>query len=260
MRNAAGANPPLQRAEERFSLPGTAGFCCGFREQRDPQQSMPTPLSKSDLASAPAERADENWRLFVALPLPENAVAALAEVQDRLRRAVPDRAVRWTRPTQMHLTLQFLGNVAANRVPDLEAALRQAVNAGAASSLSLHLDGLGAFPNPRRPRVLWAGLSGDLETLAALQARVAAACAPFLAEARSGQANFQPHLTLARIKARAGRAARDAGAGLARCPAPAPTAWTAEELHLLRSVLLPDGAVHSLLAKLPLAPDVSSAA
>lgn len=202
---------------------------------------------------ASTELAAESWRLFVALPLPEDAVAALTEAQDRLRRALPGRALRWTQPDQMHLTLQFLGNVVASRVPDLEAALRHAINPDAARPFPLHLDGLGAFPNLRRPRVLWAGLGGDSEALAALQTRVAAACAPFLAEARPDRGGFQPHLTLARVKDRAGRAARDAGAALARSPAPPSVAWTATELRLLRSVLHPSGAVHSLLARLPLA-------
>jgi 2'-5' RNA ligase len=84
--------------------------------------------------------------------------------------------VRWTDPATIHLTLRFLGEVGAERV----AAVRQAVAEAAAASrpLELVVTGAGGFPSPRRPRVLWLGVGGEVAALwalaADLEARLAA--------------------------------------------------------------------------------------
>jgi 2'-5' RNA ligase len=191
-------------------------------------------------------KARETLRVFVALPLPEEAVEELAALARRSRSAMPRGAVRWVRPEQMHLTLQFLGNVAADRIAALQADLAAACRD--APPFPLELAAPGAFPNARHPRVLWVGLGGDLERLGALQTRVAAACAPFLPAPERGR--FHPHLTLGRVKDDA-RAVGDAWAG---CPAPRAWRWRAGEVRLIQSVLQPAGAVHATLAAFPLSP------
>src|ERR1039458_2056675 len=92
----------------------------------------------------------ERFRLFIAVTIPEEVKAKIAEAQSELRRALPERSVRWTKREQFHLTLRFLGNVDAPRVEALEEALRAACRGF--SALWLSARGIGFFPDLRFPR------------------------------------------------------------------------------------------------------------
>ena len=142
-------------------------------------------------------------RLFVALNLPEAVREALWQAAARLRDL--DLPVRWVKPDGLHLTLKFLGEVGEEREPDLIAALGRAAvpppgSRPGSGVLNLRVHGFGAFPDPRRPRVLWAGVEAE-PALELLQHAVEREFEPlgFPTEARP----FRPHLTL-------GRAERDA--------------------------------------------------
>ena len=108
-------------------------------------------------------------RAFVAIELPDRAKDALARVVGELRNARLD-GLRAVRPEGIHLTLKFLGDVPADRIDAIAAAAERA--AGHHTPFALALSGVGAFPNGRAPRVLWAGIAGDLDSLGALQASV----------------------------------------------------------------------------------------
>ena len=171
-------------------------------------------------------------RAFVALDIPENIREDLRERQDALRSR--GLQARWVRPAGIHLTVRFLGQVPASTVPVVSAALEQAVSALAAPQLALA--DLGVFPNLRRPRVIWAGLKGEIERLREIKRAVDRALAAadsrlFPREERS----FKAHLTLARFKKRVDpdrlRAALKADARFA------PQAFTARRLVLYRSEL-----------------------
>jgi len=140
-------------------------------------------------------------RLFVALPVPAGVRRAVGERIEAERGELPP--ARWVRPENLHLTLVFLGELAADRVPDLVAALAPAF--AAHPTLRLRLAGAGCFPPPprsgrRRPaRVAWIGVEADGgdEGLRALQADVAAAAAESVGH-RPDDRPWSPHLTLAR--------------------------------------------------------------
>src|SRR3954471_2338544 len=65
-------------------------------------------------------------RLFIALETNAAMQQAIDAAQQAVRRR-GDMPVRWTNPAQAHLTLQFLGNVVAERVPALVEAVKPAV-------------------------------------------------------------------------------------------------------------------------------------
>lgn len=193
-----------------------------------------------------AER--EQWRLFVAIDLGEAARRALGEAQAACRRA--DLPVRWVDPAGAHLTLKFLGETDRAQVGPLGAALRAV--AGRHRPVLLHTGAPGVFPNPRRPRVLWLGLTGALDRLAALQRDVddALAALGFPRETRS----FSPHLTLGRVREGA-RPADVAGvattlAGVRAAAAPLPV----ERIRLMRSELARGGSRYTTLLEAPLGP------
>src|SRR5574341_748593 len=115
-------------------------------------------------------------RSFVAIELPEEVKTALASVQRDLKAQAPPKAVRWTRPESIHLTLQFLGDVAPGQVEAVAAALRGAC--AGQPPFSFHLKELGVFPNPGRPRVVWIGVVEPSGALLALQKQVTQALEP----------------------------------------------------------------------------------
>jgi RNA 2',3'-cyclic 3'-phosphodiesterase len=133
-------------------------------------------------------------RLFVALELPEPAVAAL----DRFARAGADPEVwRLVPPESLHVTLAFLGSTDADLVP----AIAEALDAGGSVAPRLALGDALLLP-PRRARVLSAALDDVDGTLGTLQARVSDALEGIGAYAPEKRP-FRPHVTVARLRPRA---------------------------------------------------------
>ena len=182
-------------------------------------------------------------RCFVAVDVPSAVRAALVDAQARLRRAAPRADVRWASPEQLHLTLAFLGEVAPDRVAGVAAAL--AAVAGRHAPIALRVAGLGCFPGPSRPRVVWAGVVDGVAPLGLLAADVRRALEPlgFVPEARP----FRAHATLARV--RSARGVRRLVAAVAAAGAPELGAWTAEDVVLYRSHLHPAGARYEALVR-----------
>ena len=188
--------------------------------------------------------SEPGCRCFVALDPDADAAARLGRAIDPLTRVGAD--VRWVRPEHMHLTLQFLGDVPQARVDGLRGALR-ALDAG--SALELAISGLGTFPPRGRPRVVWAGLRGDLGPLGELAAAIGRALVPL--GQRIERRAFRPHLTLGRVRGPRGLDRLvDAIAELApRLEVPIATV---RSFRLYRSTLQPSGAVHEVLEEFPL--------
>lgn len=132
-------------------------------------------------------------RLFAAVPLPEPARGELAGLLERLRRR--ELPVRWVGDHGLHLTLKFFGEVGAERLDVIAEAIRLA--AGTPEPLPLRLGELGAFPNPRRPRVVWVGLEAP-PALELLQDRLERQCDAIGFPPDS--APYRPHVTLGRVR------------------------------------------------------------
>jgi 2'-5' RNA ligase len=186
-------------------------------------------------------------RLFVALEIPpavrDNLAAQIKELRD-LPAPLADKRLRWVRPENLHVTLQFIGEVEATKLDGIRSALTAM---GMAAPVDLHFRGLGFFPDEKHPRVLWVGLkaSGNLPVLArdidhALEAQ----------GIQRDERAFTPHLTLARFASRGfddnlrtaiqENSQREFGA------------FEAREFHLMQSKLKPSGAEYTTLASFPL--------
>ena len=137
----------------------------------------------------------EQIRSFIAIELPDELKSELVQLEARLKSGGQFR-VKWVDPNGIHLTLKFLGDIAADRVEEIVGAMEEA--ARGISTFQLKVKGLGVFPNPKRAQVAWVGLSGEVDKLAQLQKSVESKLAPlgFAPEAR----RFTPHLTLARLR------------------------------------------------------------
>ena len=182
-------------------------------------------------------------RSFVAVLLPDAVRERIHATASSLRERAP--GVAWVRADNLHLTLRFLGGVEPAALGVVGAALE-----GIAEEIApfpVTLGGLGGFPGPRAPRVVWVGVTEGAAGLVTLHARVEAALAR-VGIAPEGRA-FHPHVTLGR--ARQGRSGPDlgvlAGSGwgsLGRFPV--------EAVHLMRSELGSQGARYDALAVHPL--------
>ncbi|QHT59692.1 RNA 2',3'-cyclic phosphodiesterase [Paenibacillus lycopersici] len=176
------------------------------------------------------ESKKDKHRLFVAVPLPDELKLAIGEWSRKLRAAQPFR--KWTETADLHVTLQFLGDTEPERIEALKSAL--AASAGRIQPFRLTLEGAGVFGRSEQPRVLWAGIGGEPESLRLLQRAVVEATAPlgFQAEARP----YSPHLTIARSYAGSASFSLPEllGDGDSAGSDPQP-AWRADEIVLYRT-------------------------
>lgn len=145
-----------------------------------------------------------------------------------------------------HLTLRFLGEVDPARNDRLGSVL--APVAARHAPFTLRLEGVGAFPRPERPRVVWVGVTAGREPLLALARDVRAALEP---EVGGVAEAFVPHLTVLRVRSAADRSAAVDLLSGAR-PPPAPRDVRIDRFLLKESVLGPRGATHRILAEFPL--------
>lgn len=169
----------------------------------------------------------DELRLFIGLAVPEDVRRELLGRLEEWRRRFP--FARWAHPADWHITLHFIGETDADRVPAVIRALDEA--AAGARPFEVRLRGLGTFGPPARPSVLHVLPDGRHEPLRALHAALGAALAReigFMPDRRP----YRPHLTLARRYA--GAAPWDPAEAAAETFG---VAWTAMDLCLFRSRL-----------------------
>lgn len=180
----------------------------------------------------------EQHRTFLAAYPDRPTLERVEEWISTFRERYP--GIRWSPESQLHFTLRFFGNLddsalaTASRVLEAEAPLLR--------PLAFPLNGLGAFPDWRRPRVLWIGAGAGGEELEELARRLDLK----FAAAGLGRADkpFRAHLTIGRV--REGDALEKAVAERMRKEAVATPPFTVSDLHLMLSRLGRDGAQHEL--------------
>jgi 2'-5' RNA ligase len=176
-------------------------------------------------------------RLFTAIDLPVEIVAALSDLIARLR---PAARIRWSPASNLHITTKFIGEWADERLGELQAAL------GALAPrepIPIEVRGLGFFPNPHSPRVFWAAVhAGPALAALARETETALERLGIPAEKRP----FSPHLTLARIKEPVPM--QGLQQAIASMPPAEFGAFTAVRFHLYRSQLNPAGSVYTKLS------------
>jgi len=181
-------------------------------------------------------------RAFLAVPVPEAARAGIADACGRLGRCLP--GVRFGSAEQVHVTLHFFAALDPDGVAGVQAAAR--AGASRVAPYRMGLAGAGAFPDPRRARVLWLGIRPGADETARLAAEVGAALRErgLPVEDRP----FRAHVTLARLREPhpGVAAALDAGRAVTIDP------FDVARLVLFRSELSPRGAVHTEIGSYPL--------
>ncbi len=185
------------------------------------------------------EHADHSnkIRVFIAVEVPEDLKIALQKIQEIFKNA-GDR-IRWVKPAGMHITLQFLGDIEVQSIPDIGGEIEQACMVR--SPFDIRLAGTGSFPDVKRPRILWAGIREGAEEIKEiykdLEPRLSGI--GFAQERRP----FRPHITLGRIKY-----IKDPERFKSLIKQNSEVqigSMTADAVHLIESRLRPDGAVYS---------------
>ena len=182
------------------------------------------------------------FRAFIAVRVGDEVEGALARLIDEVR--APDDGIAWVPHDKLHVTLKFLGTaIDSAQLPELEAAIGRIVRN--TSALQVYTRGIGAFPNLRRPRVLWAGLESDALPELAKKIETAAADAGFDRADRP----WAPHLTIGRV-----RDPRKAQKARARLESASDIAFgdsLISEVSLYRSHLSSKGSTYEQLAVFP---------
>ncbi|MGH7798870.1 MAG: RNA 2',3'-cyclic phosphodiesterase [Candidatus Binatia bacterium] len=182
-------------------------------------------------------------RAFIAVTLDSKVIDKIADASTQLRPEIT--GVRWVTPANFHLTLKFLGSIDDATIEPIGATLREQLRLF--PRFTINAKGLGVFPGPKRPRVLWVGLTGD--RLVSLASRVESALQPlgFTPESR----RFTPHLTIGRWRD-ADRAPKSLGRQLEIWQARDFGASNVQSVKLIQSVLTPEGATYRNLITVPL--------
>lgn len=186
----------------------------------------------------------EQLRSFIAIELPDEVKRRLRELQAQLKAGGPT-PVKWVEPDNIHLTLKFLGNVAADRIDEIAAAMTEAMRG--TSPFKLEVTELGVFPNPRRVQVIWVGLGGEVDKLASLQQRIESSLKRlgFPPENR----RFTPHLTLARLRDRATPQERERlGQLITETELDTAQSFSVDSVNLMKSQLTPEGPIYTCLS------------
>lgn len=191
-------------------------------------------------------------RTFIAVDIPPPIQQAIQKKVNNLRQYAGD-SIRWVQVKNIHITLKFLGDVSPSGVEELTRMLQTETDSCPAFEIAI--SGLGAFPNSKRPRVLYIGVQAPAG-LEALQVRIETACSRLGYE--SDPRPFSPHLTIGRVRdhvspdglqklRRALEETKIDSLGTVRV----------DSVHLYKSELKPGGPLYTELFSAPLHPEIT---
>ncbi len=134
-------------------------------------------------------------RTFIAVEIDDEIRDRAITLQETLAKAGAE--VKWVDPESMHITLLFLGEVDDRELHSVCRAVKSV--AEDESPFVLRVSGVGAFPTPRRPKTIWAGITDGLDELKHLHGLLEAKMLD-LGCYRTEERGYNPHLTLGRVK------------------------------------------------------------
>lgn len=179
-------------------------------------------------------------RTFICLEVPESIKERIAQLQQALKEH--NAKISWVKPSSIHLSLKFLGDVEASRIPAVCSAVERAAHL--VEQFEIEVGGAGCFPSAKSPRVFWIGLTAVPDQLARLHALIEKELSreEFPREPRK----FSPHLTIGRV-----RSPQNAGlvAGELMATGFSTASFQVTEVIVMRSDLNPSGSIYSPLYK-----------
>jgi 2'-5' RNA ligase len=183
-------------------------------------------------------------RLFLAIDLPDDVRRHVWDAVAPLRETAPD--IAWVREPLLHLTLKFFGEQPDDTVERLRPVLAR-IAAQHARPVVRFTD-IGAFPNLRRPNVVWVGVEPD-PRLELLHHDVEVELEPLGFELDGRP--FRPHLTIARVRNRMDQRSVRALAKVAR-KVHIDAEFIVSSIDLMQSTLGNSGSTYATLVGAPL--------
>jgi 2'-5' RNA ligase len=179
-------------------------------------------------------------RLFFGVPVDEAVRERVAELQQRLKAGAGK--VSWEQPAKFHFTLRFLGEMPEERVPKVAEAADGVWAAARPGQVVLR--GIGAFPTPRSPRVIWVGVGKGAEVIGGLEQALSAALEEAIRFPREKR-GYAPHLTIGRVRV----PRRDPGleAAIAELADAEAGQFDVSQFVLYQSILGPGGSVYRVM-------------
>jgi len=186
----------------------------------------------------------EKIRTFIAVKLTPEIISSISQVQEKLK-GVGGR-VKWVEPSNVHITLKFLGNITHEQLDKVIVATREALRPN--GPFEVTASGLGTFPGKNNPRVIWIGIAEGKQELARLGKAIdkSLSKAGFPHEKRE----FSPHLTLGRVKSSEGR--ERLTKAIASTDASNLGGMRVEKIAIMRSQLTPAGPIYTALEAIEL--------
>lgn len=184
----------------------------------------------------------EEIRAFIAIKIPEVIIDKITRVQNDLKK--PDSRIGWVKPANIHITLKFLGNINPQQIDEIAYQIGRAKDQF--DPFSVKIKGVGVFPNPKRPRVIWIGAESENQTLK----KVAQHIDRFVANVgfEPEKRDFKAHLTLGRVKGMQG--IEEVMRILEQHQKFSGGSFTVDEIVLIQSELKPGGAVYTPLKQI----------
>ncbi len=134
-------------------------------------------------------------KAFIAIEMPKVVQKKCLQIQVELANDFP--GVKWTKPDSLHITLLFLGEIDDKQLWQACDLAKKACADIDPFHFKLH--GLGCFPNPRRPRVIWLGIDPDSGSYFKQLHKEIGSKISDTGFYRMDQKEFQPHLSIGRI-------------------------------------------------------------
>src|SRR5438067_165851 len=96
-------------------------------------------------------------RFFTAIDMPEDVLRNVEILLDRLK---PTARIKWSPPSNLHITTKFIGEWPEDRLPELNGAL---AGVSPRRTFEIHIRQVGFLPNPHSPRIFFAGIDAPPE-------------------------------------------------------------------------------------------------
>lgn len=185
---------------------------------------------------------DSIIRAFIAVPINNSLNTRLADIQAELKTC--DADIRWVAPDNIHMTLVFLGDTFESKADSINAELEKLLSG--VSACVMEAKGVGFFGKPASPRIIWAGLHGDIGQMRLIQQKA------FHAARNTGcmpdDKPFSPHFTLGRVKSK--RNAKTLVEMIKKKKDACFGKIIVQNILFMKSDLTPDGPKYSVLHKI----------
>jgi 2'-5' RNA ligase len=185
-------------------------------------------------------------RTFIAIDPGKPIRDRIIALQETMART--GAGVKWVEPDNLHVTLLFLGEVDMLEVPTLCQAVADTV--GRTPSFPMSIENVGAFPNLRRPRILWVGVGEGVQEVVALHDALETPLLELGCYRREDR-QYTPHLTLGRVTS--DRPVQKLAATLTSRAGWQGGATTVREIHVMSSELTSQGPIYTVLSRARLA-------